>query len=566
VSNASGATIAGGDGGVLVNGAAGTVVNAGVILGTDYRGVVLKAGGSVTNETGGTIGGGYAGIKISGGTGTVTNYGTITGGGTEVAVGLYAGGQITNEAGALISGGVILKGAASDTLENAGTITAVGTAAYLGGTATNLLLLDPGAKFSGTVKANSTATNTIDLKSGSSIGTLSGLGVGYIGFGTIAVGTSAAWDISGKIAGFTGETITGFNSHDQLDLTNLTFSAGDTETFDSTSHILTIKNSSGDTLTSIQFDSSIGADTFKLLSDQHTGTFVEESDYTPCYLKGTQVRTPGGDRPVEALRIGDLVMTRDGQALSVKWIGRRSYRDWLAVGNEDAQPILFKTASIADGVPSRDLYVSPEHAMFIEGVLVPACHLVNGASVVKMEGVEEIDYFHLEFDRHVVIFAEDAPAESFVDDDSRMLFHNADEYRRLYSDEPRRVDAEFCAPRVEEGTRLDEIHRTLATRAAHLRAEGMAAPWGRRGKIEVTTSRLVAGWAFAGADAGPVPLAVLVNGAVVGRVVADRYRADLAAAGIGDGRHGFSFVLPKGLGPDVDHRIEVRREIDWSAL
>src|SRR6185312_6011796 len=100
----------------------------------------------------------------------------------------------------------------------------------------------------------------------------------------------------------------------------------------------------------------------------------------------------------------------------------------------------------------------------------------------------------------------------------------------------------------------------------HLRPGGEAAPWGRRGKIEVATNSLVAGWAFAGTDTGPQALAILVNGALVGRVTADRYRADLQAAGIGDGRHAFSFALPKGLAADIDHRIEVRREMDWSLL
>lgn len=204
--------------------------------------------------------------------------------------------------------------------------------------------------------------------------------------------------------------------------------------------------------------------------------------------------------------------------------------------------------------------------MFLDGVLVPACHLVNGRSVLKMSGIEEIDYFHLEFDRHAVILAEGAPAESFVDDESRMLFHNADEYRRLYPDERRPAYPEFCAPRIEGGPELRKLHRMLATRAAHLRAGGTAAPWGQRGRVEIATRTLVAGWVFAGADAGPQALAILVNGAVVGRVIADHYRPDLEAAGIGDGRHGFRFVLPKGLGPELDRRIEVRREIDWSLV
>jgi len=106
----------------------------------------------------------------------------------------------------------------------------------------------------------------------------------------------------------------------------------------------------------------------------------------------------------------------------------------------------------------------------------------------------------------------------------------------------------------------------LAARAARLRPDGTAETWGRRGKVDIAAGRLVAGWAFSGAEAGPVPLAILVNGAVVGRMVADRYRPDLAAAGIGDGRHAFSFVLPKGLDGDAGHRIEVRREVDWSLL
>ena len=113
---------------------------------------------------------------------------------------------------------------------------------------------------------------------------------------------------------------------------------------------------------------------------------------------------------------------------------------------------------------------------------------------------------------------------------------------------------------------LEAIRRTLATRAAHLRADGSAAPWGRRGKVEIATARLIAGWAFAGAGAGRVALAELVNGAVIGRMVADHYRADLEAAGIGDGRHAFRFVLPRGLAGGIDHTVEVRRETDWSLL
>jgi hypothetical protein len=84
--------------------------------------------------------------------------------------------------------------------------------------------------------------------------------------------------------------------------------------------------------------------------------------------------------------------------------------------------------------------------------------------------------------------------------------------------------------------------------------------------VELTTRTLVTGWAFSGVDAGPVALAILVNGSIIGRIAADRHRTDLEKAGIGNGCHGFRFRLPKGLSADIGHTIEVRREIDWTLL
>jgi hypothetical protein len=164
-----------------------------------------------------------------------------------------------------------------------------------------------------------------------------------------------------------------------------------------------------------------------------------------------------------------------------------------------------------------------------------------------------------------VIFAEDAAAESFIDDDSRMLFHNAEEYRRLYPDEPRWRDAEFCAPRVEAGYALETLRRTLAARA--LPGRGASRPSLRLGYVDHATRSLVEGWALgdgSASDAGPVRLAVVVNGAVVGQTLADRAREDLKSSGLGD--CGFRFVLPKPLPAELSHRIEVRRESDWTLL
>jgi len=441
------------------------------------------------------------------------------------------------------------------------------------GTDSTLSLGTLGASFSGTV----TGAGNLEL-SGTGTAAFSTLG----GTGTVTIDTGSTLSVAGAVGsgetiafGGTGGTlslaapgsfagaITGFGAGDQIDLTSLAFVNGGTAVLDAATGMLTVTEGAGSFTRQLVGDFT--GQFFHVANDGHGGTMITEDD-VPCYCRGTRISTADGEMAVETLGIGDRIVTADGEILPIKWTGRRRYRDWLAVGNPDVQPICFKAGSIADHIPARDLYVSPEHAMFLDGILIPALHLVNGVSILKVEGMEEIEYFHLEFDRHAVIFAEGAAAESFVDDDSRMLFHNANEYRHLYPDEPRGRYAEFCAPRVEAGAALGIIRRTLATRAAHLRPNGATAPWGRRGKVELATRTLVAGWTFSGVDAGPVPLAILVNGAVVGRIVADRYRPDLKAAGIGDGHHGFRFMLPSGLSQEAGHQIEVRREIDWSLL
>jgi hypothetical protein len=356
---------------------------------------------------------------------------------------------------------------------------------------------------------------TLDVQSGgiaSGSVTFSGAG------GTLDIdGARLPSDPSNLIAA----TISGFASGDTIDLTGIPYSsAGQVNLIGGNELQITEGGHTYD----LQLDpsQSFTGDYFHLANDGSNGTSISENTI-PCYCRGTRMRTSKGNVAVEHLKIGDRLMTFTGAVLPIKWIGRRSYRDWLAVGNKDVQPVCFKAGSIADHAPARDLYVSPEHAMFLDGVLVPARDLVNGVSIVKVEGMEEVEYFHFEFDRHVVIYAEGAAAESFVDDDSRMLFHNADEYRLLYPDEPRRRYTAFCAPRVEGGYALDTMRRRLMARAARLLPDGTiaAAPL-REGYLDLATRIVVEGWAFAGPGEGPVRLAIVVNGAVVGQTVADR--------------------------------------------
>ncbi len=107
------------------------------------------------------------------------------------------------------------------------------------------------------------------------------------------------------------------------------------------------------------------------LQEEHGGEHI-------CFMPGTRIRTPSGETSVEALAIGDLVLTTVGAAVPVRWIGRQTVARMFV---EDLRlPVCVKAGALADGVPSRDLHLSPDHALFVDGVLIQAGSLVNGVS------------------------------------------------------------------------------------------------------------------------------------------------------------------------------------------
>jgi hypothetical protein len=123
---------------------------------------------------------------------------------------------------------------------------------------------------------------------------------------------------------------------------------------------------------------------------------------------------------------------------------------------------------LADGVPVRDLCVSPGHALLIAGLLVRAEYLVNGATVTQDTAAERVEYFHVELETHDILIADGAPAESYIDCDNRAKFHNAGDFARLYPDDER-PRWQYCAPLLDwDSPELNAIRAKLMGRAGPL--------------------------------------------------------------------------------------------------
>jgi Hint domain-containing protein len=283
-----------------------------------------------------------------------------------------------------------------------------------------------------------------------------------------------------------------------------------------------------------------------------------------CYRQGTRIATPLGDVPVEALRIGDAVLTASGRVRPIRWIRRCSYSPEAVGTSREIQPIRISAAALDGELPRRDLWVSPDHALLVasEGgeVLVPAHLLVNGASITRQPGAEPVAYLNIELERHEAILAEGQAAETFLDSNTRTIFANAAEYGALYPyPYAGRPEAQYCAPRV--------TGPVLARIRARLDALAQLTIGPLDSHVDVASRISVSGWAHHRAHpASPVLVEILVNDATAGFVLADRYRADLRAAGIGEGYCSFSFCLPAPLSAERRHIISVRRAADGVGL
>jgi ELWxxDGT repeat protein len=170
-----------------------------------------------------------------------------------------------------------------------------------------------------------------------------------------------------------------------------------------------------------------------------------------CFATGTRIRTLRGDVAVEDLAVGEMVVTHGGDTAPIIWIGRREVACETHPAPAAVRPVRVIAGAFGLGLPTRDLVLSPDHAVFADGVLIPVRYLINGRTVVQ-EQAARVTYWHVELPRHAVLLAEGLTVESYLDTGQRDAFANGGTMVRLHPDFAARVrEAEACAPIMVTG-------------------------------------------------------------------------------------------------------------------
>jgi len=454
----------------------GSLVNAGTIVGTVTYGVQF-GGGGLSNLAGAVIASNSVALGVFGAGNSILNAGTIGGASGTARIGVYMryGGVLTNTATGTISGvaAVVSRGAAG-TVTNAGLITGgVGVRLHAG--YANVLNLATGGTIVGTIDGGnalgSTAVSTIQLYGTgalSGIGTVGDIGAHVVNFGSVVFRSGAAWSIAGYTDALGSAAITGFAPGDRIDV-RLAGVAQSVAVSGSSVSLFTSADRSGApffTFTNLTGLGGTALDPALIVAspDPLAGTFLTIA----CFAAGTRIATQAGPVAVEDLRQGDRVVSAFGGMAPVRWVGHRRIDCRRHPRPGDVWPVRVMAGAFGDGMPARDLFLSPDHAVFADGHLIPIRYLVNGATVAQVPR-ESVTYFHVELPAHDVVLAEGLAAETYLDTGNRGAFANGGGATMLHADFALRVwESEACAPLAVGGDVVTGVQRRLLDRAAGL--------------------------------------------------------------------------------------------------
>jgi hypothetical protein len=453
VIDASGSFVASGS----AAGALGSITQYGAMLLENQAGLTaatMQASGALTLGAGTTLAltGGFTesgAATLQVGQGALLTAGTVdlATGGTLTVAGTVAGSALLGDVPIALAGGTL--SAASLTLGSGGTL--MGNGSVNAGTLTNdgTILVQGGRLL---LQGNVANTGTVAL------GTLSALELGG-GFTGAPISFTAGGGLLtiDDVANFSG-SVQGMVGSDVIDLVGIAatqISVG----FTQTSGTITARDLAGGTLAVFGMQIDGVQPGFSIVSDGAGGSLLTLGGELPCFAAGTRLLTPQGYVAVETLKPGDPVITAAGAKRPLRWIGRRTL-DLGPLPAQAALPVRIAAGAFAPGIPARPLLLSPLHCVFAEARLVPATHLVNGATITRDRSAMALTYYHLELDRHDILLAEALPCESYFDNGNRGA---------LYQESGRRSPATRpFAPMLTGGQHLAIVRRRLHARALAL--------------------------------------------------------------------------------------------------
>lgn len=186
-----------------------------------------------------------------------------------------------------------------------------------------------------------------------------------------------------------------------------------------------------------------------------------------CFAAETLIDTPGGQCRADALRVGDLVLTRDGGAQPIRWIGRRSYDASQLDADPSTRPVRVAAGALGEGRPARDLVLSGQHRILVRSriamrmfaapeVLVAVKQLLDVEGIEMADDLRSVTYVHFMFDRHEIVMANGAEAES--------LYAGPEALRAI--DEGGRAEMLSIFPALSQGGALPHPVRILVKGSA----------------------------------------------------------------------------------------------------